>query len=232
MLHPPNLQSASRICSRICWRFCRMSARSRLLMTPCEKLVKRHLEMRAKRSDSQPPPVANQRPRIAGDDSKRVNFLSSLLIEPNADNTAGYLSFPGKFRLLVKGKQWASWSQGPSKIPMYILEALFDPKHDIASIPEMELVNECIPRHGSRDDQNIILEQISPKGVIFLQTKYCESELGFSCTARPTKCSGTAQTMVGPDSHRFVLPSCGQDVSATCYRLYAARSSCYYKRES
>ena len=56
-------------------------------MTPCEKLVKRHLEMRAKRSDSQPPPVANQRPRIAGDDSKRVNFLSSLLIEPNADNT-------------------------------------------------------------------------------------------------------------------------------------------------
>ena len=98
--------------------------------------------------------------------------------------------FPGKFRLLVKGEQWASWSQIPSKIPMYILEALFDPKHDQAAIPEMDLVAEQVPRCGPRDQDNIILEKISKKGAIFLQTKCCESEIGFCCTARQTKCSG------------------------------------------
>jgi len=117
---------------------------------------------------------------------RRANYVSTLVFEPNADNTAGFLMFPGKFRLLVKGEQWASWSQIPSKIPMYILEALFDPKHDQAAIPEMDLVAEQVPRCGPRDQDNIILEKISKKGAIFLQTKCCESEIGFCCTARPS----------------------------------------------
>ena len=54
-------------------------------------------------------------------------MLPSLLIESSTDNTAGYLSFPNKFRLLVKDALWAQWSENYSKIQLYILEALFNP---------------------------------------------------------------------------------------------------------
>jgi hypothetical protein len=49
---------------------------------------------------SQPKPAAFQR-HIIVDDSHRENLLCMLIIEPNTDNTAGHLLFPGKFRLLV-----------------------------------------------------------------------------------------------------------------------------------
>ena len=183
------------------------------------------MDLRAKRStasqaDSQPPPVAIKRRSIKSDTAiegsdgaprnpeaelilelgmRRANYVSTLVFQPNADNTAGCLMFPGKFRLLVKGEQWASWSQSPSKIPMYILEALFDPKHDQAAIPEMDLVAERVPQCGPREQDNIILEQISKKGAIFLQDKFCQSEIGNFCTAHQTKCNGNAFTLMGPE---------------------------------
>ena len=139
------------------------------------------------RSQQQPPP-APQRQR---DTDRRDFLLQSLQINPNSDNTAGYLGFPNKFRLLVKDAQWAQWSENTSKIPLYILEALFNPKHDATAVPEMEVSTEMIPR-----EQTVIIDQISSNGAIFLQTSKGESELGFSCVV--SDCiSGHAMTLVG-----------------------------------
>ncbi len=55
-------------------------------------------------------------------------MLAMLQVEPFRDNSAGYLRFPGKFRLLVKGDQWRTWSQNTTSIPMYILEGLHHTK--------------------------------------------------------------------------------------------------------
>jgi hypothetical protein len=56
---------------------------------------------------SEPPPVPDQQPerRRIADPSKKAKMLAMLQIEPFRDNSAGYLRFPGKFRLLVKGDQ-------------------------------------------------------------------------------------------------------------------------------
>ena len=94
-------------------------------------------------------------------------MLSSLLVQPGIDNTTteGYLSFPGKFKLLVKGDLWTAWSQDTSKIPLCILEAMRDEAHDMDSAPVMEVSEQIIGK-----DQNFVLEEISTKGIIFLQT--------------------------------------------------------------
>ena len=82
------------------------------------------------RATSEPPQVPDQRPerRRIADPSRKAAMLAMLQIEPTRDNCAGYLRFPGKFRLLVKGDRWMTWSQDTTSIPIYILEGLHNTK--------------------------------------------------------------------------------------------------------
>jgi hypothetical protein len=153
------------------------------------------MELRSKRLQSQPKPAASQRRRIV-DNSHRENLLRMLIIEPNTDNTAGHLRFPGKFRLLVKGDWWAKFYPDTSKIPLYILEKLYDEKNRIDSLAEMELVHEFIP-----PTKEFIVEEMSSKGVIFLQTSTCESEMAITTIGRLAM-GGNALTILGPEQQQ------------------------------
>ena len=86
---------------------------------PWASVVKSVLEMqlRAKRAMPRQEPLAQQRRRIS-DRSKKDAMLSSLLVQQGIDNTIteGYLRFPGKFRLLVKGDLWTAWSDRKSVV--------------------------------------------------------------------------------------------------------------------
>jgi hypothetical protein len=66
------------------------------------------MQLLAKRATSEPSQVSDQRPerRSIADPSRKATMLAMLQIEPIRDNCAGYLTFPSKFRLLVKGDQW------------------------------------------------------------------------------------------------------------------------------
>jgi hypothetical protein len=90
--------------------------------------------LRAKRATSEPLQVPYQRPerRRIADPSTKATMLAMLQIEPTRNNCAGYLRFPGKFRLIVKGDQWTTWSQDTSSIPMYILDGQYHTK-DLAN---------------------------------------------------------------------------------------------------
>jgi len=126
------------------------------------------MELRGKRSQSGPKPAASQRRRRIVDNPHRENLLRTLIIEPNIDNTAGHLVFPGKSRLLVKDEWWAKFSQDAYKI----LEIKYDEKYSIGPHhdSEMELVHESIPR-----ENDFIVVEMSRKGVNFLQTSKCET---------------------------------------------------------
>ncbi len=119
-----------------------------------------------------------------------------LQIQPNSDNSAGHFSFPGKFRLLVKGKLWTNWSQAPSTIPLYILDALAHPTKSRANqgptIDEMELTEETF-----RPGDNIVGDEIETDGPEMLITKYGESEIAFGVTGRDIKCAGHKLSMIG-----------------------------------
>jgi hypothetical protein len=132
------------------------------------------MEWRGKRSQSGPKPAASQRRRRIVDNHHRENLLRTLIIEPNIDNTAGHLVFPGKSRLLVKDEWWAKFSQDASKIPLYILEIKYDEKYSIGPHhdSEKELVHESIPRES---DVIVVGIMMSRKGVTFLQTSKCET---------------------------------------------------------
>jgi hypothetical protein len=113
------------------------------------KLIKhRAMELRGKLSQSGPKPAASQQRRRIIDNSHRENLLRMLIIEPNIENTAGHSPFPGKSRLLIKDKWWAKFSQNTSKIPLYVLETIYDEKYNLSIGPhsEMELVHEFIPQ--------------------------------------------------------------------------------------
>jgi len=97
------------------------------------------MEWRGKRSQSGPKPAASQRRRRIVDNHHRENLLRTLIIEPNIDNTAGHLLFPGKSRLLVKDEWWAKFSQDASKIPLYILEIKYDEKYSIGPHHDSEM---------------------------------------------------------------------------------------------
>ena len=84
------------------------------------------MELRSKRSQSQPKPAAFQRRSIV-DNSHRENLLRMLIIEP------------------TPGDWWAKFYLDTSKIPLYILEKSYDEKLSIKSLAEMELVHEFIP---------------------------------------------------------------------------------------
>jgi hypothetical protein len=68
------------------------------------------MQLLAKRATSEPPQVSDQRPerRSIADPSRKATMLAMLQIEPTRDNCAGYLTFPSKFRLLVKGDDMVS----------------------------------------------------------------------------------------------------------------------------
>ena len=151
------------------------------------------MELRAKRAMPRQEPSAHQRRRIA-DRSRKDAMLSMLLVLPgnNTTNTEGYLRFPGKFRLLVKGDLWTAWSRDTSQIPLYILEAMRDEAHDMDSASVMEVSEQIIGK-----DQNFVLEEISTKGIIFLQTSCNESEIAIPCTGRMAK-GGHSLTILGP----------------------------------
>ena len=102
------------------------------------------MQLRTKRETSPLPQVPNQRSRIA-EPSRKETMLSNLQIEPNFDNSAGFLMFPGKFRLHVKGDIWTTWSQDTASIPLYILDALHNTKalaNTRNEITWMELIEE------------------------------------------------------------------------------------------
>ena len=109
--------------------------------------------------------------------SRKEATLSSLLIQPNGDNSAGHFSFPGKFRLLVKGNLWSTWSHDPSTIPLYILDALSHPPkyravRERRTIDEMELT-EGIFRPGD----NYVADEMETDGPEMPVTKYGQSEI-------------------------------------------------------
>jgi hypothetical protein len=82
------------------------------------------IQSRDKRAKSPPTKDSIPSSRALDHRSRKEATLFSLQIQPNSDNSAGHLSFPGKFRLLVEGNLWMTWSQVPSTIPLYILDAL------------------------------------------------------------------------------------------------------------
>jgi len=151
------------------------------------------MKLRGKRSNSGAQPDAKQRRRIV-DNSRREKLLRELIIERIIDNnTDGYLLFPGKCKLLVEGEWWAKFSRDTSKIPLYILETMYDPKYSADPLTEWKLVYEYIPR-----DNGFIIEEISNRGVIFLETSTCESEMAITTVGR-TAVVGNAFTIVGPE---------------------------------
>ena len=108
-----------------------------------------------------------------------------LQIEPTHDNSAGYLRFPDKFRLLVKGDQWTTWSQDITSIPMYILEGLFHTKVLADTNSEnawMELTEE-----NFRTGDNYVVDEIETEGAEMLTTKYGQTEIAFAVTGRDMK---------------------------------------------
>ena len=121
------------------------------------------MELRSKRSQSQPKPAAFQRRRIV-DNSHRENLLRMLIIEPNTDITAGHLRFPGKFRLLVH--------------------------------PSEKRIHEFIPPR-----KEFIVEEMSSKGIIFLQTTAFESEMAINTIGRRAM-GGKALTILGPEQQQ------------------------------
>jgi hypothetical protein len=60
----------------------------------------------------------------------------------------------------------------------------------------MELVHESIPR-----ENDFIVEEISRKGVIFLQTSTCESEMAIITIGRLAM-GGNALTILGPEQQQ------------------------------
>ena len=138
------------------------------------------MQLRVKRAKSPPTQDSIPRRRALDHRSRKEVTLSSLQIQPNSDGSAGHLSFPGKFRLLVKGNLWTTWSQDPSTIPLYILDALAhntksraDKQH---TIHEMELT-EGIFRAGD----NYVVDEIEKDGAEMLVTKWCSTR---SCVVR------------------------------------------------
>jgi hypothetical protein len=124
-------------------------------------------------------------------------MLAKLVIEPNSDNSAGYFCFLGKFRLLVKGDHWMSWSQDTSRVPKHILnEMCCDPPKSRADnkIEEMELTDEVF-----RAGDNIVVDEINQEGAAseMLITKFGHSELVFGVTGRDIKCAGHKFAMIG-----------------------------------
>jgi hypothetical protein len=59
------------------------------------------------------------------------------------------------------------------------LEKLYDEKNSIKSLAEMELVHEFIPPR-----KEFIVEEMSSKGVFFLQTTECASEMAITTIGR------------------------------------------------
>jgi len=158
------------------------------------------MQLRAKRATSEPPPVPDQSPRPKqrriADPSRKEAMLAMLQIEPTRDNCAGYLMFPGKFRLLVKGDQWTKWSQDTTSIPMYILEGLHNTKALANTNNEnawMELTEE-----NFRAGDNYVVDEIETEGAEMLTTKYGQTEIAFAVTGRDVKCAGHRFAMIGP----------------------------------
>ena len=137
------------------------------------------MQLRDKRAKSPPTQECIPRRRALDHRSRKEATLSSLRIQQNSDNSAGHLSFPGKFRLLVKGNLWTTWSHDPSTIPLYILDALAhnpksraDMRH---TIHEMELT-EGIFRAGD----NYVVDEIEKDGAEMLVTKNGQTEIAFA----------------------------------------------------
>ena len=135
------------------------------------------MELCSKRSQSQPKPAAFQRRRIV-DNSHRENLLRMLIIEP------------------TPGDWWAKFYPDTSKIPLYILEKLYDEKLSIKSLAEMELVHEFIPPR-----KEFIVEEMSSKGVFFLQTTECASEMAITTIGRRAM-GENALTILGPEQQQ------------------------------
>jgi hypothetical protein len=156
------------------------------------------MELRAKRATSpltQDSIISRRRTLDHPACSRKEAMLSGLQIQPSSDNGAGYLSFPGKFRLLVKGDQWLSWSQDTSRIPMYILNEMNrDPPKSRADnkIEEMELTEEVF-----RAGDNFVVDEIEKDGAEMLVTKFGQSEIFFGVTGRDIKCAGNKFAMIG-----------------------------------
>jgi hypothetical protein len=126
-------------------------------------------------------------------------MLSNLQMEPNFDNTAGYLKFPGKFKLFVKGHQWTTWSHDTSSIPLYILDALHNSKaltNKENEITWMELIEE-----NFRAGDTYVVDEIEKEGAEMLTTKFGETEIAFAVTGRDIKCAGHKLSMIGPPLH-------------------------------
>ena len=146
-------------------------------------------------SGDQPMEPAKRAKRTTGSDadSRKKFLLAHLQVDPIHPGTSGYFSFQGKFRLLLTGEEWTRFGKNPQNIALYILEALYDPKHNISEIPEMQLVREQLGKHDS-----LIVEQFFNCGPTLIATSTCESEIAFPCQARTVKCPGNAYCMLGP----------------------------------
>ena len=121
------------------------------------------------------------------DGSKRKTFLvRQLQSEEFLDEETGKLSgcfwIPGRFKLKLKGELWAKFGTNPQDMPLYLLEALYDEKHNIRELPEMKLVDQQLGKQNS-----FIIEKFSTSGAVLIATTTCESEIAFPCQARVVK---------------------------------------------
>ena len=143
------------------------------------------------------------------DGSKRKAFLvRQLQSEEFLDEETGKLSgcfwIPGRFKLKLKGELWAKFGTNPQDMPLYLLEALYDEKHNIRELPEMELVHQQLGKQDS-----FIIEKFFTSGAILIATTTCESEIAFPCQARVVKGQGNAYCMLGPifETAQYYTPS-------------------------
>jgi len=91
----------------------------------------------------------------------------------DGENSAGHFSFPGNFKLFVNGALWTAWSENPSVIPLYILDALDSPRYTARDKLERRPTNDemTLSEGVFRKGDNYVEDEIYEDGAEMLSTK-------------------------------------------------------------
>ena len=91
-------------------------------------------------------------------------------------------SIPGNF----------NWSENPSVIPLYILDALDSPRYTASAKLERRPTDDemTLSEGVFRKGDNYVVDEIYEDGAEMLSTKTGESEIAFHVIGRDIKCAG------------------------------------------
>jgi len=151
-----------------------------------------------------PPKLSPPRRRIDISECRKKERLAKMRIEPNGENSAGHFSFPGNFKLFVNGALWTAWSENPSVILLYILDALDSPRYTARAKLERRPTNHemTLSEGVFRKGDNYVVDENYEDGAEMLSTKTGESEIAFHVIGRDIKCAGCKFVMIGrPYTH-------------------------------